>query len=45
MSKDGKGFYEANTVEITLNGSKVRVNKFEAEALKEKLANNRKAKK
>jgi hypothetical protein len=45
MAKEGKGFYESNTTEITLNDQKVRVNKFEAEALKEKLARNKKAKK
>jgi len=35
-------FYEANTVEITLGGKKRRVNKFEADALKKKLAENKK---
>ena len=34
-------FHEKNTVEITLAGKKRRVNKFEAKALKEKLAKNK----
>lgn len=47
MSKDKKektGFYYDNTVEIEYKGKKRRVNKFEAEALKKKLAKNSKSK-
>lgn len=33
-----QGFHHKNTVEIEINGKKKRVNKFEAEALKKKLA-------
>lgn len=32
------GFYKDNTVEVEIGGKKRRVNKFEAEALKKKLA-------
>lgn len=32
------GFYRDNTVEIIVNGKKKRFNKFEADALKKKLA-------
>lgn len=32
------GFHSENTVEITINGEKRRVNKYEAEALKKKLS-------
>lgn len=38
MSKEKKGFYYENTVEIEIGGVKRRVNKFEADALKKKLA-------
>ena len=37
MAKE-KGFYYENTVEIEINGKKKRVNKFEADELKKKLA-------
>lgn len=45
MAKELKkivNFYKENTVEIVLGGKKRRVNKFEAEALKKKIANNKK---
>lgn len=39
------GFFEENTVEVTIAGEKRRVNKYEAKALQEKIAkNNKKAK-
>lgn len=38
MAKEKQGFYYQNTVEIDFQGRKVRVNKFEADALKKKLA-------
>lgn len=43
MAKEKKsGFYFDNTVEIEINGKKKRVNKFEAEMLKAKLAKKKK---
>lgn len=36
--KVGDGFYKANTVEIDVNGTKMRVFKDEADAIKKKLA-------
>lgn len=38
MSKEKRGFYYENTVEVEINGEKRRVNKFEADKLKKKLA-------
>lgn len=37
QNEEPKGFYEENTVEITIKGEKHRVNKYEAEALQKKL--------
>ena len=36
--EESKGFYADNTVEVNINGVKCLVNKYEAEALKERLA-------
>lgn len=38
MAKEVEGFYTENTVEIEFKGKKRRVNKFEAEYLKKKIA-------
>lgn len=38
MANQKRGFFYDNTVEIEIAGKKRRVNKFEAEALKKKLA-------
>ena len=40
--EQSKGFYLDNVVEIEINGKKYEVNKYEAEALKNKLAKNKK---
>lgn len=43
MSKEKNyGFHYENTVEVEFNGKKRRVNKFEAESLKAKLAKKKK---
>lgn len=40
--KEPKGFYEEHTTEITINGEKHRVNKYEAKDLEAKLKKNAK---
>lgn len=43
MAKKNEGFYTENTVEIEIDGKKVRVFKGEAEMIKKKLAAKAKA--
>lgn len=45
MARKEVGFFEEHTVEIEINGKMHRVNKYEADALKEKLKKNSKKQK